>query len=384
MRIGVVTTSYPRYAGDPAGHFVAGLNRCLVQRGHTIEVLAAGDGACDLAGRPPRPACEAVWRVPSKLFYRGGAPDALSKNAGSTIGPWLEAGLYCARIGRLLKARQHAYDALISHWLVPCGILSTAFSAGRPHVAIAHSSDVHLLRRWGLLSVARFIAQRARLVYTSASLCIPGAPGLVAPMGIDASAFRATADERAAARARLSANAKTVLFLGRLVPVKGVHLLVSVLASLPTLDLWIAGDGPLLAELRRAASPLGRRARFFGEVDAPTRRELLLACDVLAVPSLLLPDGRTEGAPQVVLEGLAAGCAVVASAVGGIPELLGDAGWLVPPGDAPALTAALKDAIGAAQQGDVRNRAMLRAGLFDWSFLAPKILGAPFIVPPAG
>jgi glycosyltransferase involved in cell wall biosynthesis len=318
-----------------------------------------------------------VLRFPSSLFYRGGAPDAL----GSGRTAFLEALRFSGTLGRALRARHSGYDALLSHWLVPCGALTAALVGGRPHVAIAHSSDIHLLRRLRLESLARYVAARSRLVYTSASLRIPGALGVVVPMGIDVAAFRATAEQRALAQERWAVDSKTVLFLGRLVPVKGVSVLLQALAKLPSYKLWIAGEGPLAGALQAEAAALGTRVRFLGEVDAARRRELLWACDVLAVPSLTLPDGRTEGAPQVVLEGLAAGCAVVASAVGGIGELLGDAGWLLPPGNAEALATALREAGDdqgpePAPRAKMRTRALLRAHRFDWSVVAPQILGA--------
>lgn len=373
MRIGVLTTSYPRYLGDPAGHFVAGLNRYLVGRGHTVEVLAASEPS-GVAAEPAEPGVR-VLRIPSSLFYQGGAPDALAA-AGPQVA--LEAARFSGRLSQLLRKRRADYDALISHWVVPCGMVAAALGGDRPHVAIAHSSDIHLLRRLGLASAVRYVSSRARLVYTTSSLRVPGAPGVVVPMGIDAASFRGTADERAAARQRLGATGPVVLSLGRLVAVKGVGILLAALMQKPGLGLWIAGDGPLRGELEAAARSLGPRVRFFGEVapGGALRRDLLLGCDALALPSLILPDGRTDGAPQVVLEGLASGCAVVASSVGGVPELLGDAGWLVPPGSVEALVQALGEAVQPGRQREERvARAMTRAAGYDWAAVAPRILG---------
>jgi glycosyltransferase involved in cell wall biosynthesis len=80
----------------------------------------------------------------------------------------------------------------------------------------------------------------------------------------------------------------------------------------------------------------------------------------------------------VVLEGLAAGCAVVASAVGGVAELIGDAGWLVAAGDVAALATALTTATGlnGAARHAQQQRAVARARRFDWAVVAPQILGS--------
>ncbi|HSM50544.1 MAG TPA: glycosyltransferase, partial [Thermoanaerobaculia bacterium] len=112
-------------------------------------------------------------------------------------------------------------------------------------------------------------------------------------------------------------------------------------AEAPGLRLAVAGAGPEGPRHARLASELGldRRVRWLG-----ARTEiagLLCAADLVAVPS------RSEGLPYVVLEALALGRPVAAAAVGGVPELVrdGEEGWLVPPGDVEALTAALASAL---------------------------------------
>jgi glycosyltransferase involved in cell wall biosynthesis len=372
LRIGVLTTSYPRHPGDSAGGFVRELNRYLLRRGHEVEVLAAGDPAVSSA--PARDADGAlVLRLPSSLFYRGGAPDALHHGGARALAA---AASFQLRLLLACARRVRRYDALISHWVVPSALAATLCGGRRPHVAIAHSSDIHLLRRLRLTGLGRLLSRRARLVYTSASLKLAGAPGVVAPMGVTVREFAATAEERAAARHALGLTGPTVLALGRLVPVKGLAGLLTAMAALPEATLVVAGDGPLRPALTAQAAPLGARVRFVGEVAGPLRRQLLHGCDVLALPSLILPDGRTESAPLVLLEALAAGCPIVASAVGGTAELVGDAGLLVPPQDPVALAAALQKALyDPGWSAACRRRAAQRAARFDWSVVAPAILG---------
>lgn len=379
MRFGVITTSYPRSACDPAGGFVRGLNRYLAQRGHAVDVIAAGpddgDGEAHgaAAGAPRDEDGIRVRRVPSRLFYQGGAPDALA--AGGVSGSIAALGF----AGRLLAAcapQVRRCDALISHWLVPCGVAAALCAGGRPHVAIAHSSDVHLLRRLRLTGLARWLSRRAQLVYTSASLQLPGALGRIAPMGIAVAEFAATAEQRAAARKELGGTGKTVLALGRLVPVKGLDGLLAAVAQLDGVELLIAGEGPLRQTLERQAAPLGPRVRFLGEVHGALRRRLLHGCDALVLPSRILPDGRTESAPTVLLEALAAGCPIVATAVGGVRELVGDAGLVVPPDDPAALAAALWQLLAAPDFAAACSaRARTRAAGFDWEVIAPRLLG---------
>lgn len=379
MHLGILTTSYPRDADDPAGGFVAGFNRFLLSQGHSIEVVAAGaDGSP--AGLDPA----GVWRLPSPLFYRGGAPEHLFAPSPAALS---QAARFQLALTRRVAARAHAFDALVSHWLVPCGLAGAIAAPGRPHLAVAHSSDIHLLRRLGLTALPAWLSRRAALVYTAAGLVLPGAPGRVVPMGVEAASFAGDDAERAAARAALGlgprppAGRGVVLFLGRLVPVKGLTVLLGAAALDPAApwDLLIAGDGPLRKEVQRRAARLGRRVRLLGEVRGPSRRAALLGSDALVLPSLALPDGRTEGAPTVVSEALCAGLPIVASAVGGVPDLVGDAGVLCPPGQPAALSAALRLLFSSpARLPALRARATAAGGSRDWSKVGPALLDELF------
>jgi glycosyltransferase involved in cell wall biosynthesis len=131
--------------------------------------------------------------------------------------------------------------------------------------------------------------------------------------------------------------------VGRLERQKGQDVLLEALAMLRQRGIdfvcAFAGDGSTRAalEARREALGLGAHARFLGQVEDPG--PLLAAADAVVLPS------RWEGLPLVVLEALARGRPVVASGVGGIPEVIEDGveGRLVPPDDATALAAALED-----------------------------------------
>ena len=171
--------------------------------------------------------------------------------------------------------------------------------------------------------------------------------GVETPPAIDA-------DERRATRVGLLGHDPAVLalFVGRLVECKNVPVLLRALALVPVVTrphLALAGDGPLRSSLRDQAQRLGVAAHvhFLGE-----RRDtqLLMQCaDVVVLPS------REEGLSNVVLEAMAAGCPVVASAVGGTPELVEHprSGLLFPSDDASALAAAL---VRVASDEELRRR----------------------------
>jgi glycosyltransferase involved in cell wall biosynthesis len=340
MRLGVVTTSYPRHAGDHAGSFVGAHVAALRALGHEVEVIAAGD---------------APDRVPSSLFYGGGAPDALER-LGLRALP--AAASFTARLTARVLQRAHAWDAIVAHWLVPSAI--AALPARKPLLAIAHGGDVHTLRRAHLLGpVLRALrAGGATLSVVSEelrALCAPWLDARVQPMGIDVAHF--------AALGRAPTSPPTIAFIGRLVPVKGHDVLVRALDHVRSpARLVIAGDGPLRGPHEGVT--------FLGEIDAARRDQLLREASVVAIPSRVLPNGRSEGVPLVALEALAAGVPIVASAVGGLRELPRIARGtveLVPPDDPRALAAAIDRALASSSpRADVSH--------LDWSRVAARLL----------
>ena len=132
-----------------------------------------------------------------------------------------------------------------------------------------------------------------------------------------------------------------ILFLGRLGERKGVPVLVDALARLDRTTSWrvtLAGDGDLDATSRQiAAAGLGDRVTLTGWVDGPDVDRLLGEADILCLPSL------SENLPMSVIEGMAAGLAVVTTPVGAVPDIIsdGETGLIVPPGDRSALAVAL-------------------------------------------
>ncbi|WP_211107309.1 glycosyltransferase family 4 protein [Azospirillum thermophilum] len=133
-----------------------------------------------------------------------------------------------------------------------------------------------------------------------------------------------------------------LLFLGRLIKLKGIDVLLSALASPACRDkpwvVTIAGDGDLETYRAQAVSlGIADRVRFTGWLDQDGCRRELAGADVLVQPSMF------EGLPMSVLEAMAEGLAIVATPVGSVPDAISDgvSGLLVPPGDVQALAGAL-------------------------------------------
>ena len=169
------------------------------------------------------------------------------------------------------------------------------------------------------------------------SLTLNGLPATkitVIPNGIDLTEF-SHLPSRAVARHSLGLSPDTfvVACIARLSPEKGIDTLLKALRELPEMETLIAGDGPERRRLTEIAPP---NARFLGRLE--DIRPLLAAADALAIPS------RQEGQGIVALEAMASGIPVVASWVGGLPEMIteGETGLLVPPNDPFALASALR------------------------------------------
>ncbi|GAA1059048.1 glycosyltransferase [Agromyces bracchium] len=201
----------------------------------------------------------------------------------------------------------------------------------------------------------------------------------VIPLGVDLERFRPAdapgpADAATAPGGRVGAPAPyrdpappiTVGFIGRLVPEKGLLLLLDALAREPRLRLRVAGTGPLASELpeRAASAGVSDRVELVGAVDPADIPEVLRSFDVLAVPSLPTPSW-TEQFGRVAIEAMACGVPVVASDAGALPDVVGGAGIVVPTGDAAALAEALVEASGS-RAAALREAGFARAEECSW------------------
>jgi glycosyltransferase involved in cell wall biosynthesis len=166
--------------------------------------------------------------------------------------------------------------------------------------------------------------------------------------GVDVSRFRPDSVHGEAWRRRWGIDARAVAFgaMGRFAPMKGYNTALTAFQALlrrfpeEDLRLILVGEGPQEQVLRARASQIVPDGRivFASFCDRPW--EALCALDVFVMPSL------NEGLPLTLLEAMACGCCPIATAVGGIPEVLSkpEVGWLVPAGDGQAFAEAMIDA----------------------------------------
>jgi glycosyltransferase involved in cell wall biosynthesis len=352
MRILVLTHNYPRFPGDPAGAFVGRLARAAAQAGHGVRIVAphaAGtataqrEGALEL--RRFRYAPEWLERV----GYRG------DLHARSILSPLIGLGVPALMTAFALAARRAVREfqphIVHAHWWLPAGWLASLGSV--PYVVTCHGSDVRLLHRGGVLRriarpvfakagritcVSRFLARDLTGVFPPLASKI-----VVAPMPIDVATF-----EAAAPMAR--AHPPRILYAGNLIASKGVDVLLDAFASVRrqgiACTLRIVGEGPALPSLRERAAALG----IAHEVTwSPFVPQDAMPAEYGASTVCVLPTrGQAEGLGLTLVEALLAGCAVVGTPAGGIPDVIRHdvTGLLARDGDAADLAAQLSRLLG--------------------------------------
>lgn len=326
MKVGLVTTSFPRFDGDCSGSFLLTAARGIVEQGHTVRVLAPEPQRIVTA--PRWPGIEVRWvpyarpRTLQRSFYGSGAPDNLRLRPAS----WLGAMGFTATLYRASKRELADCDALLSSWCIPSGWVASKLARGRPHLCICHATDIRWLSKMpGGRVVARRIATGAtsmwflstalRDLFLETTGVEPSiVPSHVGPMPIERP--QELAQSRTELRRRLGIDRFTLLFLGRLVPVKGVAGLLDAIAAFPKpISVRIAGDGPERDELRALAKRLQIDASFEGWVAGERKEALFRACDAIVIPS-----GMQDGLPTVLFEARARDLPVIVTEIDAIPE----------------------------------------------------------------
>ncbi len=188
---------------------------------------------------------------------------------------------------------------------------------------------------------------------------------VVLPLGVDLSAFEALDRPPPSETLRVG-------FVGRLIPHKGVDVLLEAAALDPRLSVQVFGAGPMDEDLKKTALELGISSRvdFHGHVNDADIPEVYQSFDVLAVPSVPMPSW-IEQFGRVVVEAMASGVPVVASASGALPDVVGEAGLLVPPQDPAALASALGRFLDEPTLwGRLRAMGQSESGRYSWSSVA--------------
>ena len=378
LRLLVLTSTYPRWAGDPEPGFVHELSRRLAE---TFDVRVIGPHA---AGALVRENLDGVdvhrYRYApvalETLVNHGGILTNLKRSLWKwLLVPTFLAGQYLA----LRKARREFRPQVIhAHWLLPQGLIAALGRQDVPLVATSHGADLFglrgkwfaRLRRWVVprISVVTLVseAMRQRLLAEQ-----PQANAVVMSMGVDVrERFVPGTVERSPAE---------LLFVGRLVEKKGLHHLLQalprVIAECPDARLTIAGFGPERERLERIVSELDLKAHvdFIGAMSQASLPVLYQRATIFVAPFVEADDGDQEGLGLVVAEAMACACPVI---VGNVPATQGlvdeCSGIRVPASDhtqlARTIVTLLKDEARRARMG--RHARMHVEQHYSWDAVA--------------
>jgi glycosyltransferase involved in cell wall biosynthesis len=340
MRLLLINYEYPPLGGG-AGRATAALAREFAGLGHETRVLTSRF--------QDQASVESIdGFVIERLSVIRRRPDRCSPAEMLTF--LLSAGL---RIPSLV--REWRPDFAVAFFGIPCGPLGLHLKWGFevPYLVSLRGGDVPGFQPYDLAWQHRICAPALRLIWNHAAAVIANSNGLrdlaarfapnltipVIPNGVDGTFFRPSANPLVPPGPE---NPVRLLFVGRLVHQKGLDLLFKALARLRVpFYLQLVGDGDQRAALEKEAAAFSEpsRVEFLGWQDRATIAELYRNAHLFVFPS------RDEGMPNVVLEAMASGLPVLATAIPGSRDLVRDGvnGRIVPADNAAALGEALED-----------------------------------------
>ena len=333
MRVVVVSGIWPPDVGGPAVH-APELAGFLHARGHEVVVVTTADD------EPAEAPYEVRWvsrRTPPGLRHLRAAAEVAGAARGAdlvyAVGMIGRSGLATALVRRPTVVRltaDPAYErALRLGW-------ASGSPADFPNERGVRVRLLRAVRDVPLRRAAAIVSPSASLAELASSWGVDRARVTLVPNPVSVPAL----DDREELRRRHGLEGPSLVFAGRLVPQKSLDVGLEALGRAERVTLVLAGDGPERPGLESLARRLGLggRARFVGPQPRQTVFELLRAAD-----AALLPSGW-ENFPHAVVEALAVGTPVLATRVGGVPEVVADGenGLLVPPGDPVALADAIR------------------------------------------
>lgn len=382
MKVCMITTSFPRWEGDGQGVFILELCRALVKERVQIRVIAmhSPDAAVrEYFGNGIEVFRPKYWwpeRLEMLRREGGGLPSTWQKH------PWVLFQIFpfvMAQTATLLRLVRDT-QLIHAHWSLSAGIGLLGKSLHRsslPVIVTVHGSDIFQVTKYPLGAMfTHLILQRCdRVIAVSRALAekviglgVSQQKILVISNGVDVARFKPLP---------LRDRQNLILYVGSLIERKGVKFLLAampdVVAACPDYRLLIVGEGPQYPMLKQMAESLNiaDKVAFLGFQSQDQVRTLMQQAKLLVLPS-------TEEAQGVVLlEALACGTPVVASKVGGIPEVVTpEVGVLVPCADTAAISGAILSVLSNRERWlNLSYQARLRAeNMYSWKALAKRTI----------
>jgi len=338
----VLTTSYPSHERDPSSVFIARLLAAIKRRGYELAVVAPSDGT--VYGEREINGIETFrfgYFLPRSLERLtrtgGGIPENMAQSWLARV--QLVPMMLMFVIHALRRAKRA--DLIYANW-IGAGVVGAVANllTGKPLVVSFRGDDGYLARdRFVWRVFTKWVTRRAsviapvsgELVRILVELGVPESKCRLPRFGVDTETFHPPAEENP------RREQPTVLFVGSLIPRKGLHDLLEALAcpELAESALVVVGDGYDRPRLVEMADRLGLtdRIQWKGTLAPEDVAREMRSADILCLPSSM------EGRPNVVNEAMASGLPVIATRIGGIPDMVeeGKTALLHEPGDVAGL-----------------------------------------------
>ena len=379
MKVCIATTAFPRWEGDGEGVFIWEAVRAIAKHGIKVTVVAMHT--------PDAPSIESregitILRPP---YWYPPRYELLRKDPGGLPITWrryrltrLQLPVFLLRHSMVIAKAARGSDIIHAHWtLSASAALMSRWYHHKPILTTVQGSDIFQIPR---LPLGRWFTKQTltRSYHITAlsnalkeqllSMGINDNKITIIPNGVNTSTFTPLPPRR---------RENVILFVGSLIQRKGANFLIEAMSLLahgfPHYRLVIIGDGPQKTALQQLSSRLGidQRVTFTGRLPQHQVKKWMQRARVFVLPSI------EEGMGVVLIEALASGTPVVASKVGGIPDVItSDVGVLVPPKNSQALASALRDILQSPSHWDVMSRrARQRAvEIYDWGQVSQRFV----------
>ncbi|MBW2019667.1 MAG: glycosyltransferase family 4 protein [Deltaproteobacteria bacterium] len=341
MKVCILTTSFPRFKEDSAGIFIYNLSCWLSKRGIKIEIISPHDYGCKYSE---------TWdgirihRFPyfyphryQRLCYRAGILQNIKRDilAMIQLPPFIIAQILYS----LWIIKKGNFDVIHAHWLLPQGLIGI-FCKGIfkiPCITTIHGSDIYGFKSPWLKALNAKVIKYSDICTANSKATARAARKIcerknveIIPMGVEHINLFGKSSNAGIMRRALGINGRVVLFIGRLIDLKGVDYLIKalphVLQRCPDIKVLLVGSGPQKEYLVKLSKDLGlgNSVFFLDKVPPEETLKFYSLASLFVLPSIVNERGETEGLGIVLLEAMASGVPVIGSNVGGIPDIIKD------------------------------------------------------------
>lgn len=388
-KILVLASTFPRWVNDTTPPFVLELTRRLVEEGMSVDVLAP-----HAQGAKREEAVDGVTIYRFKYFfnkfqllnYDGGILANLKKNKWLYLLVPLFLISQAYNLIKLLNKKE--YDLVHAHWLIPQGLISVFVlkllrNKKIKILSTSHGGDLFTFQITPFLQLKKWVLAASDVITVVSNHMKEICETMIAKkekihvcsMGVDLSDTFKPVDN-------IERSDSKILFVGRLVEKKGVATLLEAISILieknPKVELLIVGEGPERKKLETLSVELSIQhcTKFWGAKSPKQLPEIYSSASITVMPSIVDSQNDQEGLGLVAIEAMGCNCAVVASSLPAVKDIIDDGvnGVLSKPGDEVELANALervlmnkefRDQIAANARSSVLEK-------YDWKVITNK------------